>query len=105
MYPYIKEQSAYVMLRPLFAPIRSRAEVPYEEYLSAENWELDLSTSRFPGAPLGRGQELNDETHPHLELERTMISVPRVGPGDQAWWHCGESMLFFILLLWISVAV
>jgi hypothetical protein len=73
-----------------FREKRSRAELGYQSYLRADNWELDTETSRFPGAPLGRGQELSEDTHPHLQLDRTMISIPRVRPGDQAWWHCGE---------------
>lgn len=36
---------------------------------------------------MGRSQELNDETHPHLQLSKTMVSIPKVAPGDQAWWH------------------
>lgn len=61
-----------------------------EEYLAASNWELDLETSDFPGSPLGRCQEMTDATHPHLDLDNAMTSLPRVEPGDQAWWHCGE---------------
>lgn len=102
VYPYLRELSAYVLLRPLFRP---KSPLPSNEsgeegsavarnaYLSSENWELDMETSRFPGAPLARGQELNDETHPHLELGRTMVSVPAVKPGDQVFWHCGECRL------------
>lgn len=26
-------------------------------------------------------------THPHLELDRTMTSVPKVFPGDMVFWH------------------
>lgn len=64
-----------------------RSKLDYQAYMSADNWELDLTSSRFPGAPPGRGQELNDTTHPHLQLERTMVSMPHVNPGDQVWWH------------------
>ena len=28
------------------------------------------------------------KTHPHLQLQDTMISVPAVEPGDYVWWHC-----------------
>lgn len=92
VYPFLKEMSAYVMLRPLFAPRRSKAEAGSREaYLDSANWDLDFETTRFPGAPRSKGQELNDETHPHLQLDRTMISVPKVSPGDQVYWHCGES--------------
>ncbi|ORY24395.1 hypothetical protein BCR39DRAFT_561571 [Naematelia encephala] len=88
VYPFIQEMSAYTLMRPLFKVIQSRAELSHDAYLAPGNWELDLETSRFPGSPLARGQELNDDTHPHLALSRTMVSLPRVKPGDQAWWHC-----------------
>jgi hypothetical protein len=91
VYPFLKEMSAYVMLRPLFAPKKNKKETKTkEEYLSTSNWELDFETTSFPGAPRSKGQELNDETHPHLELSRTMVSVPKVAPGDQVFWHCGK---------------
>lgn len=89
VYPHIREQTAYTLLRPLFKELQPRSALSHEDYLSAENWVLDMESTRFPGAPLARGQELNNETHPHLELERSMVSIPRVKPGDQAWWHCG----------------
>lgn len=69
---------------------QSRAELSREEYLSASNWQLDFETSRFPNSPIARSQEYNDQTHPHLQLDRTMVSIPRVKPGDQAWWHGGK---------------
>ncbi|OWZ64013.1 hypothetical protein AYX15_04112 [Cryptococcus neoformans] len=87
VYPLIKELTAYTMMRPLFREKQPRATLSRDEYLSPANWELDFETSRFPNSPFARCQEYNDETHPHLELERTMVSVPRVKPGDQAWWH------------------
>lgn len=48
---------------------------------------MDLS-SAFPGSPLGRSQELNDDTHPHLCLKETLLPMKPVKPGDQVWWHC-----------------
>jgi hypothetical protein len=91
VYPFLKEMSAYVMLRPLFAPRLAKEEMSKQEYLGPDNWELDFETSKFPGAPRAKGQELSDATHPHLELDRTMVSVPGVRPGDQVFWHCGKS--------------
>lgn len=87
VYPLIREQTAYTLLRPLFRELKSRAEVGHEAYLSPENWVLDTETTDFPGAPPARSQEFNDDTHPHLQLSRSMVSIPRVRPGDQAWWH------------------
>ncbi|PPR06769.1 LOW QUALITY PROTEIN: hypothetical protein CVT26_003920, partial [Gymnopilus dilepis] len=72
--PMLKLASAYIMLRPFFRP--------------AEDWVPDLESSTFPGSSIGKTQELNELTHPHLRLEKTMVSVPRVEPGDQVYWHC-----------------
>lgn len=85
VYPAIRESSAYMMLRPFFRPTTSATST---SYLDADNWELDLDSSTFPGSPLGRGQEFTDTTHPHLELSKTMTPLKAVRPGDQAWWHC-----------------
>ncbi|KAF9218717.1 DUF1479-domain-containing protein, partial [Gyrodon lividus] len=52
------------------------------------DWELNLEGSDFPGSVPGKTQELNDDTHPHLRLAETMVSVPRIEPGDQVYWHC-----------------
>lgn len=90
VYPYIREMSAYTLLRPFFRAKQERSAVGRDAYLAAENWDLDTESADFPNAPPGRSQEYNDETHPHLELDRTMVSIPEVRPGDQAWWHAGE---------------
>ncbi|BEI82153.1 hypothetical protein CcaverHIS002_0300210 [Cutaneotrichosporon cavernicola] len=87
VYPLIREMTAYTLLRPFFREKAPRAAVSREHYLAPENWELDIDSTVFPQAPLGRSQEFNDASHPHLELDRTMVSIPRVQPGDQAWWH------------------
>lgn len=70
--PMVRHSTAYTILRPFF----------------------DLNTSQpnidntFPGAVPGTCQEYNPVTHPHLDLESTMVSVPRVEPGDYVAWHC-----------------
>ncbi|EWC44568.1 hypothetical protein DRE_06649 [Drechslerella stenobrocha 248] len=79
--PLLKQATAYFMLRPFFSP-------PKNNPSSLEGWELDLSDSRFPGAAQGRGQEMSDSTHPHLQLQHSMVSAPRVEPGDFLVWHC-----------------
>lgn len=70
--PYVKEVTAYYILRPFFN----------------ENDELDLSSGKFPGSVIGKAQEFNDKAHPDLELSRLMVSVPKVSPGDAVFWHC-----------------
>lgn len=69
-------------------PKQPKPSLPRETYLDQNNWTLDLDSTAFPGSPLGRSQELNDDTHPHLDLERTLLPMRAVKPGDQVWWHC-----------------
>jgi hypothetical protein len=66
--------TAYIMLRPFFHVSPAGGE-----------WELDLESSSFPGSVPGKGQELNEETHPHLRLDQTMTSIPEIQPGDQVY--------------------
>ena len=49
-------------------------------------WELDLDDPTFPGSTLGKTQAINLATHPHLRLDKTVMPIPRVEPGDQV--HC-----------------
>lgn len=91
VYPYIREHSAYVLMRPLFKPKKPRSDfTEVKAFLAPENWELDFETTNFPGSPPHLNQEMNDETHPHLELLRTMVPMPKVYPGDSVWWHGGK---------------
>ncbi|KAJ7918667.1 hypothetical protein B0H13DRAFT_1992415 [Mycena leptocephala] len=82
--PMLSLATAYWILRPFF-----RARDPASPSLKWEDWnELDLDGTWFAGCGLGTGLELNDTTHPHLRLNKTMVSMPRVEPGDQVYWHC-----------------
>ncbi|RKK93667.1 hypothetical protein BFJ71_g9461 [Fusarium oxysporum] len=88
VYPFIREHTSYLLMRPLFKPKKPKSEFQDRKaYLSPDNWELDFDTTNFPGPSHHRNQELNDETHPHLELPRTMVCMPKVYPGDSVWWH------------------
>ncbi|KAH9925701.1 hypothetical protein B0H21DRAFT_141575 [Amylocystis lapponica] len=80
--PFLHLATAYILLRPFFRPRAGTSS------LRAEDWELDLDSTAFPGSVPGKTQELSAETHPHLMLDRTMTSIPRVVPGDQVYWHC-----------------
>ncbi|KAI5287793.1 hypothetical protein KEM54_005731 [Ascosphaera aggregata] len=70
--PLVKHSTAYTMLRPFFNP---------------ETGRPDLEAT-FPGSVPGMAQEYNVITHPHLDLETAMVSVPHVEPGDYVAWHC-----------------
>lgn len=71
--PLLRHASAYQMLRPFFNPKTN---------------ELDLDSSEFPGSVQGAAQEYNAESHPQLNLQDTMLSIPKVEPGDYVAWHC-----------------
>lgn len=70
--PIIRHSTAYTILRPFFDPQSLQPNID----------------NTFPGAVPGTCQEYNPVTHPHLDLESTMVSVPRVEPGDYVAWHC-----------------
>jgi Protein of unknown function (DUF1479) len=70
--PMLKHATAYLLLRPFF---------------DLQSAQFALNSS-FPGSVPGACQEYSDETHPHLDLEHTMVSVPNVEPGDYVAWHC-----------------
>lgn len=64
--PSLKLSMAYIMLRPFFL-----------------DEELDASQPTFPGAIPGKGQfHPTSNFHPHLKQETSIISVPKVHPGD-----------------------
>ncbi|KAF9233173.1 hypothetical protein BU15DRAFT_54284 [Melanogaster broomeanus] len=89
VFPDVALSNAYTILRPFFRPT-----VPLDsaDILDAKNWELDISTPDFPGIIYHNGgysgPRPTPELHPHLRLEATMTSVPKVNPGDMVFWHC-----------------
>ncbi|KAJ5889058.1 hypothetical protein N7495_009099 [Penicillium taxi] len=70
--PMIKHSTAYTILRPFFD-------------VESQKPKMDAT---FPGSVPGACQEYNPVTHPELELETTMVSIPYVQPGDFVAWHC-----------------
>ena len=55
-------------------------------------WSVDISNPEFHGiysfGDAFIGPRPNTTTHPHLKLNETMVSVPKVYPGDMVFWHC-----------------
>ena len=94
LFPDLLLSNAYLMLRPFFIPVKSASECQHrEEFLASENWRFDNSYTQFPGIELiGGMQWLNSGTHPHMEVDTAMVSVPKVNPGDMVFWHCGTSV-------------
>ena len=87
--PLFRKATAYYLLRPFFRPKKGASEVDRHTFLSADNWELESeATSVLQGAVPSNCQELNEVLHPHLELGKTMVHVPRIRPGDYVVWHC-----------------
>ncbi|KAG6877918.1 hypothetical protein C0992_009000 [Termitomyces sp. T32_za158] len=89
VYPDVLLANSYLILRPFFQPT---ASVGSPDFLNPENWKFDISSPEFPGIyPKDGGYygpQPTAEMHPHLELEKTMTSVPKVYPGDTVFWHC-----------------
>ncbi|RMZ87363.1 hypothetical protein DV736_g5415, partial [Chaetothyriales sp. CBS 134916] len=70
--PSLKASVAYLLLKPLFV-----------------NDEFDDSQPTFPGATPGDTQFYpTPEHHPHLAVDRALIGIPPVKPGDYVFWHC-----------------
>lgn len=97
--PLLKLATSYSLLRPFFRPRRvvdlEVAKAGSEDrarFLDPGNWEFtagEQMTSEIPGARPGYGMEFPKlAMHPHLELDRTMVHIPRVRPGDFVAWHC-----------------
>ncbi|KAF9638524.1 putative duf1479-domain-containing protein [Lasiodiplodia theobromae] len=70
--PDIKLSTAYMLLRPFFD----------------DDGKLDMESTYFYGAEPGMGQVLKDDWHPALQMDKSVISVPEIQPGDYVFWHC-----------------
>lgn len=97
--PLLKLATAYTLLRPFFRPklavdlkVAKGGSLERERFLDPENWKFTAGhqmTSEMPGATPGYGMEFPKLAfHPHLELDRTMVHIPQVKPGDFVVWHC-----------------
>ncbi|VUC27437.1 unnamed protein product [Clonostachys rosea] len=70
--PSLKLSVAYIMLRPLF-----------------HTGKFDDSMPTFPGSKPGNTQFFPTiEHHPHLQINKAIIGIPPVRPGDYVFWHC-----------------
>ncbi len=86
--PMLSLASAYIILRPFFRPRNAASSS-----LKFEDWVPDLDSPSFPGSAIGKTQELNERTHPHLQLARTMVSVPRSSPETRC--TVGHCSIYF----------
>lgn len=97
--PLLSMATAYILLRPFFVPINQppadgSSRIAIDTFLEPSNWHLEEKpSSKLEGATPGYSQELNSVLHPHLELQKTMVHVPQIGPGDYVAWHCDSKCL------------
>jgi len=86
VFPSVLLSNAYLILRPFFKPLLD------SDLFDPSNWQYDVSEPDFPGIysleNAFTGPRPNPKTHPNLQLEKTMVSVPKVNPGDMVFWHC-----------------
>ncbi|KIW27071.1 uncharacterized protein PV07_06849 [Cladophialophora immunda] len=70
--PLIRHVTSYLILRP---------------FINLQTGKLNLDAT-FPNSVPAACQEYDPVSHPGLELDTTMVSMPRVEPGDYVAWHC-----------------
>ena len=68
------------MLRPFFRPKPGR-----EDSLEADDWVPDLENGQFYGASPRLLHTFSPLTHPHLQFDKTVVSIDFVEPGDQVY--------------------
>ena len=90
--PSPKLVTAYFLLRPFFSPRRPPPEVKagpeWDAYLAPENWALEREQNSYVhGAVPGHAQRVTELWHPHLQLRRSMITLPTLQSGDYIFWH------------------
>ncbi|KAJ3791530.1 hypothetical protein GGU11DRAFT_881143 [Lentinula aff. detonsa] len=86
VFPDVVLSNVYITLRPFFRPL---VPTDSKDILDVKNY---TSYAEFPGI-IPRdggftGPRPTSDTHPHLMLDKTMTSVPKVMPGDTVFWHC-----------------
>jgi len=78
--PNIKLTVAYIMLRPLFWKDPESGNI--------DDYEMDLETSKFPGAKPSTGQlYIPDEFFHHLNQAKSVVGIPDVKKGSFVFWH------------------
>ncbi|KAG9101483.1 hypothetical protein FS749_006385 [Ceratobasidium sp. UAMH 11750] len=92
-FPDLVLLTAYIILRPFFRPVDNNSS-----NLDPSNWAVDVESSPdFQGVhreldaygkEMFRSVQASQESHPHLKVDQTMTSAPKVNPGDMVFWHC-----------------
>ena len=86
--PLPRLATAYFLLRPFFSPSPSTTATSDPRPASEPEWPLNRpQNSILHGALPSYAQEISPALHPHLELDRSLVSVPDLEPGDYLVWH------------------
>lgn len=94
--PLPRHATAYFLLRPFFSPpasfsassAPSKPKSKPEPDEANQEWTFDRpQNSLLHGAVPSYAQEITPALHPHLDLGRSLVSVPGLEPGDYLVWH------------------
>ncbi|KAI8634473.1 hypothetical protein F5Y19DRAFT_212458 [Xylariaceae sp. FL1651] len=98
--PSPKLSTVYFLLRPFFspkeaAPEPSASNEKWEKYLDPSNWALDKEQSTIiHGAVPGHAQRVTAAWHPHLQLDKSLVTPPTLQAGDYILWHPDQAYQF-----------
>ncbi|KAI1084612.1 hypothetical protein F5B20DRAFT_212694 [Whalleya microplaca] len=98
--PSPKLSTTYFLLRPFFSPKEGPPEPGasaerWDAYLDASNWALDKEQSTIiHGAVPGHAQRVTAAWHPHLQLDKSLVTPPTLQAGDYIIWHPDQAYQF-----------
>ncbi|KAI0804848.1 hypothetical protein GGR55DRAFT_302120 [Xylaria sp. FL0064] len=100
--PSPKLSTVYFLLRPFFSPKEPAPESgdddleeKWEKYLDPSNWALDKEqTTIIHGAVPGHAQRVTAAWHPHLQLDKSLVTPPTLQAGDYIIWHPDQAYQF-----------
>lgn len=82
--PLPRLATAYFLLRPFFSPQQEQQQQDEAD----QPWTFNRpQNSILHGALPSYAQQITPALHPHLQLDRSMVSVPHLEPGDYLVWH------------------
>ncbi|GAB1310283.1 hypothetical protein MFIFM68171_00493 [Madurella fahalii] len=85
--PLPRHATAYFLLRPFFSP-SPRTSSQSSDNDNTEEWTFTRpQNSILHGALPSYAQEISPSLHPHLQLDRSLVCVPDLEPGDYLVWH------------------
>ncbi|RYC64236.1 hypothetical protein CHU98_g1965 [Xylaria longipes] len=98
--PSPKLSTVYFLLRPFFSPKEPAPESgegpeKWEKYLDPSNWAFDKEqTTIIHGAVPGHAQRVTAAWHPHLQLDKSLVTPPTLQAGDYIIWHPDQAYQF-----------